>query len=285
MKPGFPPAGFRLPDFDKFTASPFDPLTAEQEAALAQIDISEADEADWGHEIVEEYLAGLKRRKIATSSRGRDVEYVQTLAETLRPLLRNAERYPKLRVVVLNTQDLEARSFPGGTIVFSRGFLDFARSEAALAGMIGHELSHLDNGHLLVPLKRMQLLRRGPAAAGPSFSPDQFLETGGLFFRLMKPFRPEHEAAADRDGVEWSFRSGYDPRALADLFRRLQEQEAKAPNFVPQFLRSHPLSVEREKAVRAQEQALRQAEPAVKLTVGIENLRKRVPKSQQVFAE
>lgn len=282
--PLFPP-GFRLPDFDKFMASPFEPLTVEQEAALAKIAVSAEDEADWGRDVVDEYLAGLKRRNIAALSRGKDVAYLQKLVDTLRPLLENAERYPKLRVLVLNTKELEARSFPGGTIVFSQGFLDFARSEAALVGMLGHELSHLDNGHLLVPLKRMQVLRQGPLNGGPAFSPDQFFESGGLFFRLMKPFRPEHEAAADRDGVAWAFRSGYDPRELANLFHRLHEREQQQPNFLPQFLRSHPLSVDREQAVLEQDRQLRQAAPEAKLTVGIENLRKRVPKSQQEFPE
>ena len=38
---------------------------------------------------------------------------------------------------------------PGGTLIFFRGILDFAGSEAALVGVIGHELSHLDHGHQL----------------------------------------------------------------------------------------------------------------------------------------
>ena len=272
--------GFVLPGLEAEFANPFAPLTEEQERALSRIEITPKAEAALGEEAVAAYVTALKAKSIGVLKRGKDVEYLQQLVDELRPQLQQAPRYSKLRIRVLKTQELEARAFPGGTLFFSQGFLTFCQNEAALVGMLGHELSHLDRGHLLVPLKRMQLLREQQPGSSA-----QLFESGTLFMRLMKPFRPEHEAEADRDGTDWMLRAGYDPRELAALFERLAERERERPEFVPQFLRSHPATEDRRKAVLEQVQAAIAADAGQSLYVGTQNLKLRIPRSEKSFAE
>ena len=42
---------------------------------------------------------------------------------------------------------------------------------------------------------------------------------------LSRPFRPEDESEADRDGAAWAYRAGYDPREMAALFERLHQRD------------------------------------------------------------
>ena len=52
----------------------------------------------------------------------------------------NGKRYPSIQVNLVQSSDCEARTFPGGTIMFFRGLLELGGSEAAVAGIVGHEL-------------------------------------------------------------------------------------------------------------------------------------------------
>ena len=130
---------------------------AEDEQTLAAVEVSRKEEVALGREAVQAYLAALKDAKIRVVNRGRDLAYLRKLAETVRPLLTNAGSCPPLTIYLAETSRFEARSFSDGTLVFSRGLLEMAESEAAVIGMVGHELSHLDRRHHSTRLRRMKL--------------------------------------------------------------------------------------------------------------------------------
>jgi predicted Zn-dependent protease len=215
------------------------------------------------------------------------VLYLPNWVETIHPLMTNAKRYKQFTVYVVESDDVDARSIPGGTLVFSTGLLQFARSEAALVGIVGHELSHLDREHLLLPLKRAKLLEKTKFVPNTPFDPRKFAESGTMMIRLMaRPFRPEDESAADQDGAEWAYRAGYDSRELADLFARLhlKNQDQKVP--FGSFFRTHPYNEDRSAAISAHFDKLRadKTMPS-QLVIGKENLKKRVTKAEQTFAD
>ena len=95
--------------------------------------------------------------------RGKDVTYLRELVASIQPLLVNRQRYPTIQVLLADSPQIDARSFPGGSLVFCRGLLDSAGSEAALVGIIAHELVHLDRGHVLA--------RRGASSSPSGLSP------------------------------------------------------------------------------------------------------------------
>jgi predicted Zn-dependent protease len=248
--------------------------------ALRKIDISIDDERRLGAQILEAGLAALKRERIAVDAKGRDVEYIQSLVETVSPFMTNRDRYPKIRVLVARSSRCDARSCPGGTLIFFEGLLAAAKSEAALIGVVGHELSHLDRGHQLLPLKRMKLMEQ---TFQKGFDPDAFFRDGPWMTKLMsRPFRPEDERDADRDGVAWSFAAGYDPREMARLFQR-QGAKGKADDeqiVWPSFFRTHPYDHERHQAILKQFAQLRRQEPKKKLFIGETNLAERRSRKQ-----
>lgn len=207
---------------------------------------------------------------------------MRDLIETLRPLMTNPQRYPSIKVYLARSSECEARVFPGGALVLFEGMLEAAESEAALVGVLGHELSHLDRGHLLGDLRRVRLAEQ-TFSGGPGLqSPEQFFDTGTLLMRMWtRPFRPEHEAEADRDGARWAYLAGYDPRELAAMFLRARDRAGQPRFALPWFLRSHPPPEDRHQAVMAVYDQLQQQNPNPALYVGRENLRTRTPRPRE----
>ncbi len=288
--PTAPTNPFFAPGFgtspDKFFEKMFGTSTPDEEQILAKIDIPFKEEREFGQQLVQTYLADLKRQKLRVVQKGREVDYLRQLVETLRPSLTNAKRYQKITVYFVDSPLVDARSFPGGTLFFFKGLLAFVENEAALVGIVGHELSHLDRGHQLLPLKRVRLIQQQPFAGGASFDPQKFFTSGTTMMRLMgRPFRPEDEATADRDGATWAYRAGYDPREMASLFAKLHQknQDQKIP--FTDFFRTHPYNEDRYDAIMKQSAELQQKDPQEKLYRGKKNLAQRVPKSQQEFPE
>lgn len=216
-------------------------------------------------------------------SRGDDVEYLRKLVESQRSQMQNADRYQKIRVLLADSPSTDARSFPGGTLIFYRGMLEFADNEAALVGVVGHELSHLDRGHQLDQLRRIKLAQQ--TFQGGQVAPETFFRNGALMMKMFtRPFRPEDEAEADLDAFNWSYRTGYDPRELARLFQRMHERDRER-DARPAFFRTHPYHLDRFRVGMDRYAELQVESPAESLYLGRDNLDLRVPMSERRFEE
>lgn len=254
-------------------------LTPQQREELQKVEVPWRTEQDFGRQLLLGYQQNLRRQGIQWSDRNRDARYLRGLVQRIRPLMSQAARYRQIQVYVVNVPDVDARSVPGGYLLFSRGLLEFAESEAALMGIVGHEISHLDRRHQLKPIQ--QQIRAQNYLAGPR-EPDaaEFFDLGQSMMKSFHPFHPDEEAEADRDGVDWMYRLGYDPRELARLFQRLADRPAGPNAPLPGFLQTHPLFPRRAQAVLEQYQRLQRADPRENLSVGREALAKRTPAPQ-----
>ena len=112
----------------------FGETTEADRIALEKITVSLDDETKFGQQMVQSALASLKAEAIKFQTDGRDVEYLKSLVTTLQPFMRNRNRYKSIKVIVAESPRIDARSFPGGTLIFFDGLLDAAGNEAALAG-------------------------------------------------------------------------------------------------------------------------------------------------------
>ena len=241
----------------------FGPQTAQERNRLEAVEVSWQEESRFGEQAVRAFLQQLKHQQITVTSRGPDVEKLRRLAETVRPQMRNADRYRRLRIYIAESSATDARCFPGGTLVFFRGLLDFAPDDATLVGVIGHELSHLDHGHQLVHLRGAKLAQE-TFSGRQSFDPARFFRGGVQLMRVFgRPFRPEDEAQADRDGATWAYRAGYDPRALAQLFLRWQQRDQQQRDRWMAYFRTHPYHQDRYEDVMEVYRQLQRDEPRV----------------------
>ncbi len=281
----WPPQGFPFADpqafFDQFFGNDRD---VDREA-LAKIPVSRKEESQYGQRAFQAFQNELTRAKIKIVRRGREVDYLERLVEIVRPQMQNHDQYPNIRVYLAEAPYPEARCFPGGTLVFFRGLLQHAQSEATLVGVIGHELSHLDRGHPLEPIRRVKLAQNtfsNPAG----FTPERFFQNGTMLMKMfMRPFRPEDEAQADRDGASWAYSLDYDSRELAALFLEFKRREPAFRVMMPAFLHTHPNPMDRHDAVITQYGELQKAMPKQDLYIGRENLRRRIPRSVRKFAD
>lgn len=256
----------------------------EDEKALAKIEVSPKEEEELGRAAVQSFLDYLRQQNVPVVSRGKDVDYLKRLVETMRPKMKQAERFRKITIYVAESPRPDARSLPGGTLIFFRGLLDSAESEAALVGVIGHELSHLDHDHLLVNLRRMKLARQTFSNQN-GFTPEKFFSAGAAMMRLWsRPFRPEDERTADLDGARWAYEAGYDPRELLRVIAAIGAREKNQPlNFMPSYFRTHPPAEERTKAVQELYDDLQEKSPNDHLYIGKENLRRRITRAEKEF--
>ena len=259
--------------------------TKDDDQALARVPVSAQEEQRLGMRTAQAYTDELERRKIRVVTRGKDVQYLQELVETIRSQMKNHDRYRKIQVRIVDTASTDAHSVPGGTLFFDRGLLDYAGSEAALVGILGHELSHLDRGHQLKILRRIKLAEQ-TSAGGKGVSPERFMQSGALLMKaFLRPCSPGDETEADRDGAAWAYEAGYDPRELADLFRRLnQRQPERVPGFAD-FLRTHPFHLDRQRAIMDLFSQLQAKSPKDKLYIGRENYRRRITRAEREFKE
>jgi predicted Zn-dependent protease len=237
----------------------------EDESALAKIKVSPAEERKLGESVLQAFIAELKRQGIEVTDRGREVKRLKALVEKVQPLMTNASRYRTIDVYVARSAQCEAKSAPGGALVFFEGMLEACTSDAALATVVGHELSHLDRGHLLKRAKQWKLAQEQFAAPGKARRADDFFRAGATLMRIFtRPFRPEDEAEADADAVRWAYQLGYDPRELTKVFDAMAHQK-DARQFLPGFLQSHPDLKSRKEAVLRLYEELRRGDPKKRL--------------------
>ncbi|MBI4798331.1 MAG: M48 family metalloprotease [Desulfarculus sp.] len=158
---------------------------------------------------------------------------------------------------VADSGDLNAFALPGGYIFFFRGMITALDSEAELAGILGHEISHVSHRHLAhrmentAPLNAAMLagMLAGVAlgALGKSPQMGQALTFGSLAGGIQAhlAFSRDDEEQADYAGFRLMTGLGYPGQEMAVSFNRIWRVERIMGAEVPNYLRSHPTSPQR----------------------------------------
>ncbi len=247
------------------------------DAQLAKVSVTLEEEKKFGKQVTDYYLGTLKNKGFELVESGKEVEYLRDLLDAIREKNNITKKYKTLRVILAEAPEVEAMTIVGGVIVIHRGLLDFVENEAELAGVMGHELSHLERSHLTRPIRRAKYLEKN-VAGGSGFSMDKLSAMFDVMRdQFMKPFRPQDEAQADRDGATWIYALGYDPRALARMFARVGRKKDAAGAMTIPFFQSHPAYGERERDIMAIYDDLQKKKPKKNLELGVQNLADREP--------
>ena len=145
---------------------------------------------------------------------------------------------------VVNLREINAFALPGGPMFLNRGMIEAARSDAEVAGVMAHELSHVILRHGTLQASKGQKFQLG-AIAGQVLgaivggTKGQVIAQGsqiGLGTWFLKYGR-EYEREADLLGAQIMARAGYDPRQMANMFQTIQQQGGGRG---PEWLSSHP---------------------------------------------
>lgn len=171
---------------------------------------------------------------------------------------------------ILDTPVLNAFAVPGGYVYFTRGILGYFNNEAELAGVMGHELGHVNARHTAQQYSRMQLAQLG-LGVGMIFS-ESFRKYAGLaqfgVGLLFLRFSRDNERQADDLGVEYSMKIGYDATRMADFFETLERMNPRSGrDALPAWFSTHPNPVDRIAAVKRKAREWQQKLGAKQLAV------------------
>jgi predicted Zn-dependent protease len=152
----------------------------------------------------------------------------------------------KWEVNTLATPDINAYAMPGGKIMVYSGLVEKLQlSDAEIAAVLGHEISHALREHTRERVSRdyeqkVALLGLAVITGVDPSVMDLADSVASVTFQL--PHSREQEAEADVMGLELMARAGYDPHAAITLWQKMLAAEKNAP---PQFLSTHPASANR----------------------------------------
>lgn len=156
---------------------------------------------------------------------------------------------------ILDTEVLNAFAVPGGFVFVTRGILNEMADEAELAAVLGHEITHIAAWHGVEMLQRAGLLSTltalgavGGIAMGAGEAAIALAQAAGVYENLyLLGYGRKNELEADRYGISYSARAGYDPEAALTFFERLDkiEKEEEAGQHISPYWRTHPKTQDR----------------------------------------
>lgn len=134
------------------------------------------------------------------------------------------------RFGVLDTEDINAFAAPGGYVFVTKGLYRLLNNEAELAGVLGHEIAHVTQKHHLKVLKQSTLIGAlGQAASNKAQGSDQIVQNliGNGAEIMARGLDKEAEFEADRIGMVFAARAGYDPWGLPTVLQDMAGLPAK----------------------------------------------------------
>jgi beta-barrel assembly-enhancing protease len=182
-----------------------------------------------------------------------------------RSIARHGPRRIGYQFFVVNAEQINAFAVPGGYIYVNRGLVEQTRNMSELAGVLAHEIAHVEHRHGIDQMERMQTANIGLTALyvltgrTPTGLDEAAVNVlGGLYFARHSR---EAENEADREAVGLLVRSGIDPNGLTSFFNVLLAEQRRSPTRVEQWFSTHPLTTDRV----AQTQAVIRQVPAAQL--------------------
>src|SRR6267154_4099944 len=167
-------------------------------------------------------------------------EYINRLGQNI---VRNSDSQVPFTIKVIDSDDINAFALPGGFFYVNSGLILAADEEAELAGVMAHEIAHVAACHAarentrgnIMNMASIPLIFVGGAIGYAGY------EAAGLALPMtFLHFSRGFEAEADYLGMQYMYKSGYDPQAFISFFEKVQAQEKKKPGTLAKAFSTHP---------------------------------------------
>jgi predicted Zn-dependent protease len=204
---------------------------------------------------LQSYQQVLSQSKTVES--GADYDLVKRVADRLAAATGPAAKGFDWRVSLVDSTEVNAFCLPGGKIVVYTGILPTAQNEAGLATVMGHEMAHATLRHgseRLLQQKATETLLTGVQYSLGDMSYEQqravmgALGTGAQY-GLLLPFSRRHESEADKIGLTYMARAGYDPREAISFWERMSKATSGSGKPL-EFMSTHPSDATRIEQLR-----------------------------------
>jgi predicted Zn-dependent protease len=204
---------------------------------------------------LQEYRTFLSQNKVVSASESRDAEMVRRVGQRISNAITQyytSQGKPEIlegyqwEYNLVDSKEVNAWCMPGGKIVVYTGLLPITQNEAALAVVMGHEVSHALAQHGSERMSQGLVQQLGGVALSVALA-SKSPETQNLFMQaygvgsqvgIMLPFSRKDEYEADQLGLNYTAMAGYNPQEAINLWKRMEA--ASGGNRPPEFLSTHP---------------------------------------------
>lgn len=179
--------------------------------------------------------------------------YLQTLGAKL--VAHSDSPRQDFRFFAIADPSINAFAVPGGFIGVHTGLILAAQSEAELASVLAHEIAHITQRHIprmiaesqktTLPAMAALLAAIVLAGSGQKGGDAAIALTSATVAQKGLNFTRAAEEEADRLGIGLLAEGGFDPRAMPAFFERLQALNRHNETNLPEYLRTHPVTVAR----------------------------------------
>jgi predicted Zn-dependent protease len=176
-------------------------------------------------------------------------EYVNQLGNLI---LSHSRKAPfEFKFSVIRSSAINAFATPGGYIYVNSGLFTLLENEGELAGVMAHEIGHVNGRHIADMISKAQKLSIGTGAATLAgiFLGGELAAAAGSFSAatatsLSLKYSREHEEEADKLGLSYLVASGYNGTTMLDFLKKMKRYEYYS-GIVPPYFLTHPGTEER----------------------------------------
>ncbi|MBR9988773.1 MAG: M48 family metalloprotease [Gemmatimonadetes bacterium] len=216
-------------------------LVASSTAVAGACGISRQQEVEMGQQYSAEINRQLPMVNDAAVSR-----YINNLG---RSIAQRGNRQYNYNFYVVNAAQINAFAVPGGHIYVNRGLVERTRNMSELAGVLAHEIAHVEHRHGISQMERMQAANLGLnigyvlLGRAPTGVEEAVIGVGGTAYFASHSRGAENEA--DATAVTLLANSGINPNGLTSFFAVLISDQQRSPSTVQQWFSTHPLTQDR----------------------------------------
>src|SRR5205809_3820646 len=174
-------------------------------------------------------------------------EYVNRVGQNL---VRNSDARVPFTIKVIDSDEVNAFALPGGFFYVNSGLILRAQEESELTGVMAYEIAHVAARHGTKNATKGELMQLAsiPAMIFIPYSMAGYAMYQGLNLAIpltFLKFSRDAEREADFLGLQYMYKTGYDPNSYVTFFERIQADEKRRPGTIPKVFSTHPPTPDR----------------------------------------
>src|SRR5690349_23209865 len=177
-------------------------------------------------------------------------EYVNRVGQNI---VRNSDCKVPFTIKVVEDESINAFALPGGFFFVNTGLILRADNEAELAGVMAHETAHVCARHGTRQATKAELANYMsiPLIFMGGWAGYGIQQAAGFLVPMsLLKFSRTYESEADMLGLQYMYKTGYDPTAFVDFFEKIETLEKRKPGTMSKVFSTHPMTDDRIKSAQ-----------------------------------